>query len=201
MTKKALPISVPEENEKLGLDTLIGRKKIENKEIDNVADFGQKQALRRLEDQKNNVTYYLERMCENLYGEVKENDLDELRKQMAHYTGCGSFRNRNDFIPKRRSDLLKMGVFLGVSLEDMNKILVKRKKRELNARSLQDLVWMYLLLNNKLGSENRCDKSDISGEKEFKELYDRAYEVYEKKKSGRDFDRCKNFRKNEHSSG
>lgn len=181
MTKKALPISVPEENEKLGLDTLIGRKKIENKEIDNVADFGQKQALRRLEDQKNNVTYYLERMCENLYGEVKENDLDELRKQMAHYTGCGSFRNRNDFIPKRRSDLLKMGVFLGVSLEDMNKILVKRKKRELNARSLQDLVWMYLLLNNKLGSENRCDKSDISGEKEFKELYDRAYEVYEKK--------------------
>ena len=66
MTKKALSISVPEENEKLGLDTLIGRKKIENKEIDNVADFGQKQALRRLEDQKNNVTYYLERMCENL---------------------------------------------------------------------------------------------------------------------------------------
>ena len=181
MTKKVLPISVPEENEKLGLDTLIGRKKIENKEIDNVADFGQKQALRRLEDQKNNVTYYLERMCKKLYGEIKEDAFYELRNQMAHYTGCGSFRNRNDFIPKRRSDLLKMGVFLGVSLDDMNKILVKRKKRELNARSLQDLVWMYLILNDKLGSEKRCDKSNISGEKEFKELYDRAYEVYEKR--------------------
>lgn len=158
---------------KLGDETLIGRRKVEKKAVENIAAFGNGQALRRKSDVETAVESRLNDLCRSLYGEVSDEMMKRLRSKMADYTDCRSFKTKKKYLPKNRQHLLKMGLFLGLSIGDMNWVLSKRKQRELNSRGLQDMVWIYLLTHRDGIADNAR-----TGEEEFNEFYGRAKDAY-----------------------
>jgi len=112
-------------------------------------------------------------------GEVEAESFLSIR-DLANYCGYKDHHSFTDSKlnkkPQKRRDVIKMGIALGLGIEDINYLLKLCKHSELYVKSHEDVIWMYIVAQ-KLWQPGEYASLEVLFQ-ELDDIYARSEEIY-----------------------